>query len=62
MQFVALSAISRLFFEAFRGDSLVTVNNLRVAQIIAWMVLAMSLWSIFRLRWNQRPSLKNSVK
>ena len=59
MQFVALSAISRLFFEAFRGDSLVTANNLRVAQIIAWMVLALSLWGIFRLLWNQRPSKKS---
>ncbi len=62
MQFVALSAISRLFFEAFRGDSLVTANNLRVAQIIAWMVLALSLWGIFRLLWNQRSSIKNPVK
>lgn len=44
MQFIAVSAIARLFFEVFRGDSLITVYNLRWAQIIAWLIIAAAFW------------------
>jgi phosphatidylglycerol:prolipoprotein diacylglycerol transferase len=40
LAFVALTAGSRLFLEAFRGDSLVIFGGLRSAQIIAWLLLA----------------------
>jgi prolipoprotein diacylglyceryltransferase len=40
---VALSAASRLFIEGYRGDSTLVFGGLRLAQIIAWLVLAMAL-------------------
>ena len=51
--FTALTAASRLFLEAFRGDSTLVFGGLRAAQIIAWIVLAIALFaskSIRRLR------------
>ena len=38
--FVALTAGARLFLEAFRGDSRLIFGDLRLAQILAWIVLA----------------------
>ena len=46
--FVALSAGRRLFLEAFRGDSVLIANSIRLAQVLAWLVLAASLWLISR--------------
>ena len=48
LQFIAASAFARLFFEVFRGDSLVTVYNLRWAQIIAWLIAA-AFWGLHQL-------------
>jgi len=42
--FIALSAASRIFLEAFRGDSAVIFGRLRIAQLAAWIILAFSLW------------------
>lgn len=41
--FTALTAGSRLFLEAFRGDSVIILGGLRSAQIIAWIILAAAL-------------------
>lgn len=41
--FAALTAGVRLFVEAFRGDSTLIFGDLRLAQIIAWIVLAAAL-------------------
>jgi prolipoprotein diacylglyceryltransferase len=41
--FAALTAGWRLFLEAFRGDSALTLGGLRSVQIIAWLVLAGAL-------------------
>ena len=38
--FAALTSGARLFLEAFRGDSILILGGLRVAQVIAWFVLA----------------------
>jgi phosphatidylglycerol:prolipoprotein diacylglycerol transferase len=38
--FTALTAGSRLFLEAFRGDSTLIFSEFRLAQIVAWIVLA----------------------
>jgi len=46
--FLALSAGARLFLETFRGDSTLVWNAFRQAQLIAWPVLAVSLWQIGR--------------
>lgn len=46
--FLALSAAARLVLESFRGDSTLVLNLFRQAQVIAWVVLAISLWQIGR--------------
>jgi phosphatidylglycerol---prolipoprotein diacylglyceryl transferase len=43
LQFVALSAGARLFLEAFRGDSVLALGTIRVAQAIAWLIMACAL-------------------
>ena len=40
--FAALTAGARLFLEAFRGDSILIFGGLRSAQVIAWIVLAVT--------------------
>lgn len=47
--FAGLTATSRLFIEAFRGDSTLIFGGLRLAQIIAWMVLAVTLLAYERV-------------
>jgi len=42
--FVALTAAARLFLEAFRGDSTLIPGGIRLAQVIAWVVLAAALF------------------
>ncbi len=49
IEFIALSAGSRLFLEAFRGDSTLLPNGWRVVQVLAWLLLAASLY------WLNRP-------
>lgn len=44
--FAALTALARLFLEAFRGDSTLLWGGLRAAQVISWLVLALSLWRL----------------
>ena len=46
LQFAAASALARLFFEGLRGSSPVTVLDLRVYQLAAWVVLAAALWGL----------------
>lgn len=43
--FAALTSASRLFLEAFRGDSTLIFGGLRLAQVIAWLVLAILLFT-----------------
>lgn len=40
----ALSAAARVFLEAFRGDSAVGFADLRAAQVLGLVVLALALW------------------
>jgi prolipoprotein diacylglyceryltransferase len=56
--FMALTAGSRLFLEAFRGDSILVFNGLRSAQLIAWLVLAAAIIASERLRARERTELK----
>jgi phosphatidylglycerol---prolipoprotein diacylglyceryl transferase len=42
--FAALTTGSRLILEAFRGDSILIFGGLRLAQLIAWVLLAIALW------------------
>ena len=48
--FVALSAGARLFLEAFRGDSTLIFGGARLAQVLAWLVLAAALFATDRIR------------
>ncbi len=41
--FLGLMATSRLFLEAFRGDSVLVLGGIRMAQLIAWILLAIIL-------------------
>ena len=43
--FAALMAGTRLFLEAFRGDSTFIFGGIRLAQVIAWLVLAIALFA-----------------
>ena len=56
LAFTASSAAVRLFLEAFRGDSLLTDNGLRVAQLFAWAVLAISLLAVHRIQRAPAPA------
>jgi phosphatidylglycerol:prolipoprotein diacylglycerol transferase len=47
--FMALSAGAWLIIEAFRGDSILLSNGIRAAQIVAWIILALSMWVINKL-------------
>jgi phosphatidylglycerol---prolipoprotein diacylglyceryl transferase len=53
--FLALSAAARLFLEAFRGDSSLMFGGLRSAQLAAWVVLALALYLLNRLRRENPP-------
>jgi phosphatidylglycerol:prolipoprotein diacylglycerol transferase len=44
LNFIALTAGARLLLEAFRGDSTLVLGGLRIAQVIAWVVLAVALF------------------
>ena len=52
--FTALTAVSRLLFETFRGDSTLTLNGLRAAQLIAWLVLATAIIASELLRTQEK--------
>jgi phosphatidylglycerol:prolipoprotein diacylglycerol transferase len=43
LTFTALTAVSRLFLEAFRGDSTLIFGEYRLAQVAAWIILAAAL-------------------
>jgi phosphatidylglycerol---prolipoprotein diacylglyceryl transferase len=45
LTFTALTAGSRLFLEAFRGDSTLVFGQYRLAQVAAWAVLAVVLFA-----------------
>jgi prolipoprotein diacylglyceryltransferase len=59
--FMALSAITWLFMEAFRGDSVVLPNGFRVIQIAAWLVLAVSLWGLGKLYQRESAEISDRV-
>jgi hypothetical protein len=54
--FAALTAGARLFLEAFRGDSTLIFGGIRFAQLIAWIVLALALFSSEIIRRQEKES------
>jgi len=55
LSLLAVTAALRLFLEVFRGDSVTLAGGYRLAQLIAWAILALSLWAITK-RPSQPPS------
>lgn len=43
LTFAALTAGARLFLEAFRGDSMLVFEEFRLAQIVAWTLVAVTI-------------------
>jgi len=58
MLWVALTAASRLVIEAFRGDSTLILGGLRLAQIVAWIVLAAAL---IGMEWLRLPAAQETA-
>jgi phosphatidylglycerol:prolipoprotein diacylglycerol transferase len=58
--FCALSAASSLFLEAFRGDSLLLAGGWRAMQVLAWLVLAGSLWGL-KQRGSEQPAYTDQL-
>jgi len=56
LTFIALTAASQLFLQAFRGDSRLIFGGLRSAQVIAWLVLLTCLITLHRLSKKPHPS------
>ncbi len=50
----AASASTRIFLEAFRGDSLITVGGLRLAQV--WGIVALAISLVMIRAWNQKAA------
>jgi phosphatidylglycerol:prolipoprotein diacylglycerol transferase len=42
--FIAMYAFTYIFIDAFRAAQTLTIAGLRTSQIIAWLILALSLW------------------
>jgi phosphatidylglycerol:prolipoprotein diacylglycerol transferase len=49
LSFIAASSAARLVLETLRGDSLMVFGGIRLAQVAAWVVLAISLWAMGRI-------------
>ena len=47
--FVSASALARIIFEAFRGDSVLLPFGIRSAQVLAWLILLAGLWRLRKL-------------
>jgi phosphatidylglycerol:prolipoprotein diacylglycerol transferase len=52
--FTALTAGARLFLETFRGDSILVFGGVRLAQVIAWILLGAALIANEALRGEQK--------
>lgn len=48
LAWVGLTAVSRLFIEAFRGDSILVGGNVRQAQILSLIVLLFAMWLMYQ--------------
>lgn len=58
--FIAITAGYTLFIEAFRGDSTLILGGIRADQVIALLVLAVSLWGLDRKLKGERETFLNS--
>lgn len=49
LYFLTMSSASRLFLEAFHGDSHLVAGSFRLVQILAWVILALGFYLLGRL-------------
>ncbi len=56
VQFLAATALARLFLEAFRGDSIAVLFGLRSMQLLSWGILAICLLILWQRRNAAPPS------
>ncbi len=61
LAWLALTAVSRLLLEAFRGDSVIVADSIRQAQLASLIVLLAALWLMrqWAVDSNQRDDLQN---
>ena len=52
--FTALASGTRLFLEAFRGDSSLIFGGVRLAQVLAWIVLAVAFFASESIRKSEK--------
>lgn len=57
LAWLALAALTRLFLEAFRGDSVIVAGGIRQAQLAAMVVLLVALWLMRQWGSEAEPSL-----
>ena len=60
ISFLATTAVMYLFFGAFHGDSVTIPGGFRSSQVIAWLVLATSLW-LFSKRKPNAPGTEKEI-
>jgi prolipoprotein diacylglyceryltransferase len=56
LAWMALTAVSRLFLEAFRGDSIIVAGGIRQTQLLALLALLAALWLM--RQWAAQTSMK----
>ena len=61
ISWTALAAASRLFLEAFRGDSLIVLGSLRAAQLASLAILLTAMFGLNPRARNERRSVKGSA-
>lgn len=49
LSFTGLSAVARILNETFRADSALLPGGIRIAQLVAWLILGICLYGIYRL-------------
>lgn len=62
LRFTAWTAGARLFLEAFRGDSTLIFGGLRLAQVVAWAILALALFALGRVRENKSNNMEQRTR
>jgi phosphatidylglycerol:prolipoprotein diacylglycerol transferase len=61
LAWLSLAAMSRLFLEAFRGDSVIVAGGIRQAQLAAMAVLLAALWLMRQWSPQVKPSSANEL-
>lgn len=58
--FISLTAATALFLEFFRGDSLIFLGGIRSKQVVAWGILAICLWILYKIKHPGHPEIQEN--